>query len=338
VHAADLADRVIDVHSHIVPTRLASAAELGGRHYGIDFGRDANGKITSSVGGKPPFALPWPTPLETPSERVASMDAIGVDVHLLSLSPTMLWYSTPADDARRLAVETNDDIADVVASYPHRFEGLAFLPLQDPAASIVELERCVRDLGFAGAIVGTNIDGLDWDAPQLFPVLEAARDLGALVFVHPARGRAAPFLPNYHLKNLIGNPLETTVAMASLIFGGVLDKLPELKLCFAHGGGYGCLGIARMDHGWSSRPESNHMARLPSDYLRGLYFDSLVHGHRTLDHIIDVAGIDRIVLGSDYPADMGEPRPVDFIRSHPGLSDEQQWKILSQNLAGLLGR
>ena len=332
----DTAGRVIDVHSHIVPTRLAAAVERGGRQYGIEFGRDANGKFTSSVGGKAPFALPWPTPLETPAERVASMDAIGVDVHMLSLSPSMIWYTTPAADARLLATETNDDIADVVAQYPDRFRGLAFLPLQDPQASVNELERCVRDLGFDGAIVGTNIDGLDWDARELFPVLEAAQDLGALLFVHPARGRAAPFLQNYHLKNLIGNPLETTIAMASLIFGGVLDRLGDLKLCFAHGGGYGCLGIARMDHGCSIRAESQGIEQLPSDYLRGLYFDSLVHGHRTLDQIIDLAGIDRIVLGSDSPADMGEPDPVTFIRSHPHLTDEQCWKILSSNLTGLL--
>ena len=326
---------VIDVHTHIVPPRLAAAAQAGGVRYGIEFGRDAAGRVTSSVGGKP-FALPWPTPLQTPAQRVASMDAIGVDVHLLSLSPSMHWYNTPAEDARALAVETNDDIAEIVSSYPDRFRGLAFLPLQNPAAAVKELERCVGDLGFAGTIVGTNIDGLDWDAPALFPVLETARDLDALVFVHPARGRANPFLPNYHLKNLIGNPLETTVAIASLIFGGVLDRLPDLRLCFAHGGGYGCLGIARMDHGHAVRAESQGMSRMPSDYLNQLYFDSLVHGHRTLDQIIDLAGIDRIVLGSDYPADMGEPDPVAFIRSHPRLTENAYTKILSENAARLL--
>jgi aminocarboxymuconate-semialdehyde decarboxylase len=329
---------VIDVHSHIVPARLAAAAARGGSRHGIEFGRDARGKITSSVGGRPPFALPWPTPLETTAERIEKMDAVGVDVHLLSLSPTMFWYTTDPADALALAVETNDDIGELVADHPKRFGGLAFLPLQDPVASVGELERCTRDLGFVGAIVGTNIDGLDWDAPELFPVLEAAQDLGVLVFVHPARGRAAPFLRRYHLENLIGNPLETTVAMASLIFGGVLDRLPGLKLCFAHGGGYGCLGIARMDHGHAIRSESKGMRQLPSDYLRAMYYDSLVHGHRALDHIVDLAGIDRIVLGSDYPADMGEPDPVEFLRSHPGLSDEQRWKIMSGNLVELLRR
>ena len=327
---------VIDVHSHIVPARLAAAAQKGGNRFGIEFDRDAHGKVTSSVGGRPPFALPWPTPLQTAAERVLSMDRIGVDVHLLSLSPAMIWYNTGTADGLALAVEVNDDIAEVVREYPARFKGLAFLPLQDPGASIAELERCMTRHGFVGAIVGTHVNGLDWDAPELFPVLEAATELGALMFIHPARGRAEPFLPNYHLKNLIGNPLETTVAMASLIFGGVIDRLPDLKLCFAHGGGYGCLGIARMDHGHSIRAESQGIAQLPSDYLKGLYFDSLVHGHRTLDHIIDLAGIDRIVLGSDYPADMGEPDPVRFINAHPSLTEEDRWKILSENLTSVL--
>ncbi|MDH3499734.1 MAG: amidohydrolase [Acidimicrobiia bacterium] len=329
--------KIIDVHSHIVPPRLAEKAQQGGRHYGLEFGRDEHERVTSSSGGGAPFALPWPTPLETPTERIGSMDAVGVDVHLLSLSPSMHWYDVSSDDGRALAVDTNDDIAEIVASHPDRFRGLAFLPLQDPAAAVDELERCVRELGFAGTLVGTNVNGLDWDAPELFPILAAARDLDALVFVHPARGRGNPFMTKYHLKNLIGNPMETSIALASLIFGGVLDRLGDVKLCFAHGGGYGCLGIARMDHGYRVRSEAQGIAQMPSDYLRGLYFDSLVHGHRTLDQIIDLAGIDQIVLGSDYPADMGEPDPVGFIRSHPTMPEADQSKILSHNLTALIG-
>ena len=328
--------KIIDVHSHIVPPRLAAAAQAGGRHYGLEFARDSQGKVTSQAPGGKPFALPWPTPLETPDERVTSMDERKVDVHLLSLSPSMHWYTTSPDEGLALARDTNDDIAEIMGRHPERFGGLAFLPLQDPAASVAELERCVRELGFAGALVGTNIAGLDWDAPELFPVLEAARDLGALVFVHPARGRGNPFMTKYHLKNLIGNPMETAVALGSLIFGGVLDRLGETKMCFAHGGGYGCLGIARFDHGHRVRTEAQGIAQMPSDYLRGLYFDSLVHGHATLDLVIERAGIDKVVLGSDYPADMGEPYPVDFIRSHPTLSEEDKWKILSANLTALL--
>ncbi len=327
---------VIDVHTHIVPTRLAEIAQAGGSRHGIDFDRDEVGRVTSTIGG-PPMALPWPTPLETPDERVASMDELGVDVHLLSLTPTMHWYTLDAQNAVSLAVETNDDIAEISASHPDRFRGLAFLPLQDPAAAVRELERCMRDLGFTGALVGTHVDGRDWDDPALLPVLEAARDLGAFVFFHPTRGRANRFLTRYHLRNLIGNPMETAIAVACLVFGGVLDRvLPDLDMCFAHGGGYGCTGVARFDHGAQARAEAQGMSRLPSEYLKEIYVDSLVHGYRTLDHVLDLVGAERVLLGSDYPADMGQPDPVDWIRSHPTLTTEEQDMILSANASKIL--
>ena len=167
------APRVIDVHTHVIPRRLAESAELGQGRHGITFGRDAAGKITTSVGGLT-MGIPWPTPLETPEERVRSMDERGVDVHALSLSPLMHWYTLEPEAAVGLAREANDDVAEMVASQPSRFVGLGFLPLQHPAAAVVELERCVTELGFVGVMVGTNVRGLDWDAPELFPVLEAA--------------------------------------------------------------------------------------------------------------------------------------------------------------------
>jgi aminocarboxymuconate-semialdehyde decarboxylase len=326
---------VIDIHTHVIPRRLAAAAELGQDRHGITFGRDGQGKITTSIGGRA-VALPWPTPLETPAERAKSMDERGVEVHVLSLSPLMHWYTLDQKEATGLAQETNDDLAEMVDTHPSRFVGLGFLPLQHPAAAVVELKRCVNDLGFIGVMVGTNVGGLDWDAPELFPVLQAASDLRALMFVHPAQGRANPFLAKYHLRNLIGNPLETTIAIASLIFGGVLDRLPELKMCFAHGGGYACFGVGRFDRGNHVRPEDQDMALLPSDYVKGLYFDSLVHSHRALSHLVDLVGADHVVLGSDYPADMGEPFPVEFVESHPDLTADQRRLILGGNLERLL--
>ena len=330
------AERVIDIHTHVVPRRLADSAQRGESRHGISFGRDTGGKITTSVGGVT-VAIPWPTPLETAHDRVRSMDERRVDVHALSLSPVMHWHNLPAAEGIAMAREANDDVAEMVALYPSRFVGLGFLPLQDPAAAVEELERCMTGLAFMGIIVSTNVGGVDWDAPELFPVLQAARDLKALVFMHPARGRGDSFLTRYHLRNLIGNPLETTIAIASLIFGGVLDRLPELDMCFAHGGGYACLGIGRMDRGKHVRPEARDMALLPSQYLTGLYFDSLVHSHPALSHLLDVVGADRVVLGSDYPADMGEPFPVEFVESHPDLTPGQRRLILGGNMERLMG-
>ena len=327
--------RTIDIHTHVIPRHLAESAERGEARHGITFGRDANGRITASVGART-VAVAWPNPLETPDERVQAMDEMRVDVHVLSLSPLMHWYELDAGLGAGIAREANDDLAEMIASHPDRFAGLAFLPLQDPAAAIAEMERCINVHGFVGVMVGTHVNGLDWDADELFPVLAAASDLGALVFFHPAHGRADSFLPRYHLRNLIGNPFETTVAVASLIFGGVLDRLPDLDICFAHGGGYACLGVGRFDHGRQVRAEAQDTSSLPSEYLRRLYFDTLVFGQSALSHLVDVVGADRLVLGSDYPADMGEPRPVDFIESHPDLTDDQRRLIMGGTMERLL--
>jgi aminocarboxymuconate-semialdehyde decarboxylase len=265
------------------------------------------------------------------------MDEMKVDVHVLSLSPLMHWYAIDPSVGIEMAHEVNDDLAEMVATRPDRFVGLGFLPLQDPASAVSELERCIRDLGFVGVMVGTNVNGLDWDSDDLFPVLKTAQDLGALVFVHPAQRRADPFLPRYHLRNLIGNPFETAITIASLIFGGVLDRLPDLDFCFAHGGGFATMGVDRLDQGRQVRTEAQDSSGLPSDYLRRLYYDTLVFSHRGLSNLIEVVGVDRIVLGSDYPADMGEPRPVDFVETHPDLSDEERRLILGGTMERLLG-
>jgi aminocarboxymuconate-semialdehyde decarboxylase len=328
--------RTIDLHTHVITRRLAQSADAGESRHGITFGRDSIGRITASVGERT-VSVAWPNPLETPDQRIQAMDEMRVDVHVLSLSPLMHWYALDAAIGLEMAYEVNDDLAEMVATHPDRFVGLAFLPLQDPAAAVLELERCIRDLGFAGVMVGTNVNGLDWDSEDLFPVLEAARDLGALVFVHPAQRRADPFLPRYHLRNLIGNPFETAITIASLIFGGVLDRLPDLDLCFAHGGGFATMGVDRLDQGRQVRTEAQDSSGLPSDYLRRLYFDTLVFSHRGLSNLIEVVGVDRIVLGSDYPADMGEPRPVDFVETHPDLTDEKRRLILGGTTERLLG-
>lgn len=328
--------RVIDTHTHFVPKSALGPAERGESWHGIQFGRNARGKITSRVGSVLQ-EIPWPTPLETPKMRLGSMDQRRVDVHMVSISPTLYWYSTPDADARTFARTTNFDLAEMVADAPDRFVGLGYLPLQDVKASVAELEHVVRDLKMPGVMIGTNVNGTDWDEPALFPVLEAAEQLGAVLYFHPARNRADPFLTRYHFTNLIGNPLETAIALGSLIFGGVFDRLPGLRTCFAHAGGFGVLGAGRLDHGHEVRPEASGIARLPSDYLRGCWFDTITHSPRTLRYIVDVVGPDKVVLGSDYPADMGEPFPVDFIETCTDLTEDERRAILGANAADLFG-
>src|SRR5690606_24365087 len=202
----------IDTHTHFMPPSAMGPASRDELWHGIQFGHSASGRITSSVG---PLSqeIPWPMPLETPAERLKSMDARRVDHHVLSISPTMYWHGLGAEDARAFARATNDDLAAITAEAPGRYSGLGFLPLQDPVGAVAELERCMRDLGFRGVMVCTHVNGTDWDDPSLFPVLEAAAALGAVVYYHPGRGRADSWLKKYHLRNLIGNPLETTVTL-----------------------------------------------------------------------------------------------------------------------------
>jgi aminocarboxymuconate-semialdehyde decarboxylase len=324
----------IDTHTHFMPPSVLKPAMAGALWHGIQFGRNERGKITSSVGAITQ-EIPWPTPIETPDARTRSMDQRRVDVQMVSISPTMYWYGLNAPDGRHLARASNDDLAEMAATRPDRFVGLGYLPLQDVAGSVAELERCVRDLGMPGVMVGTNVNGQDWDSVDLFPVLRAAEQLGAAVYFHPARGRADAWLTRYHLWNVIGNPLETATALATMIFGGVFDRLPKLKTCFAHAGGYGVLGIGRMDHGHEVRPEATAITKLPSDYVRSCWFDTITHNPRALRYLIDTAGISQIVLGSDYPADMGEPRPTDWIESCVDLSSKEKAAILSGNATRL---
>jgi len=326
----------IDTHTHFLPPSAVGPAERNELWNGIQFGHNALGRITSTIGDRAQ-EMPWPMPPETFVERLKSMDTRRVDRHILSISPTLYWHALSSADGRSLSRATNDDLAGIIAGAPDRYSGLGFLPLQDPAGAVKELERCMGELGLRGAMVCTHVNGTNWDDPSLFPILEAAEALGAVIYFHPSGGRANSWLLNYHLRNLIGNPLETTVAMASLIFGGVYDKLPDLKTCFSHAGGYGVLGVGRFDHGHEVRPEASGIEQLPSDYVRRVWVDTITHNERSLRYIVDTVGADRVVLGSDYPADMGEPYPVDFVESCSSLSDAEKAAILGANAATLLG-
>lgn len=334
--AASASGRVIDTHTHFVPKTALGPAERGELWMGIQFGRNARGKITSTVKGISQ-EIPWPTPIETPEMRLVSMTERRVDLHMISISPTLYWYAVDPAEACRFARTSNDDLAEMVALAPDRFIGLGYLPMQDTDGAIAELERCVTVHGMPGVMVGTNVNGTDWDDASLFPVLQAAERLGAVLYFHPARNRADPFLTRYHFTNLIGNPLETAIALGSLIFGGVFDRLPALKTCFAHAGGFGVLGVGRLDHGHEVRPEASGIQQLPSDYVRGCWFDTITHSERALRYIVDTVGADRVVLGSDYPADMGEPRPVDFIEGCASLTPQERSAILGGNAATLFG-
>jgi aminocarboxymuconate-semialdehyde decarboxylase len=326
----------IDVHTHYLPRSVVAAADGQRDWHGIRFGLNEKGQLVSTT-EKLGFALPWPDFRAPITDRIAAMDRLRIDMHLLSLTPTLWRHELDARDGIDMARDVNDETAAIVADHPDRFGGFAFLPLQDADASVGELERAVGELGLVGAAVSTHVDGEDWDSERLFPVLEAANDLGALLFVHPSAVRARKMLDKYHLFNMIGNPLETTVAIGSIIFGGVLDRLTDLRLVFAHGGGYAAFAAGRFDHGATVRPESRGTQEPPADYLQRLYFDDLTHSPLALRYLIDLVGIEHVVLGSDFPADMGYVDPVGWLERAPLIDDAEKARILGGNVEDLLG-
>lgn len=327
---------VVDVHAHLLPRSAIAAAENGTNWFGSQVERDALGRpeiVTGdyrvSLGGK----AHW----ESIEQRMSRMDDMGVDMQVISLNPILFRYYLDPANAAEAATAVNDEIAAIVADHPTRFAGFGALPMQSPDQAIVELKRVMATRGMVGVSVGTHVGGSNWDEPHLFGVLQAAEQASAVVFVHPAASRLKEALPRYHMRNYIANPTETTIAIGSMIFGGILDRLPGLRLLFAHGGGYACWAYARFDHGYKVRPEAReHASQIPSEYLRRLWYDSLVHGYGNLRRLIDVVGIKRVVLGTDFPADMGQPDPVGWIEGSD-LSESERAALLGSNTRVLLG-
>jgi aminocarboxymuconate-semialdehyde decarboxylase len=333
--AATTQDPVVDVHAHVNPQVIVDAARRNEPWMSMELGF-ADDRLTWVANGEP-WAMHWNDAWRNPALRLETMDNDGVDVQLVSLNPAMFSYSISEKYASRIATEVNDGIADIVSSASTRFRGLAHLSLQDPKAAVKELERAVGELGMVGAGVGTNVAGANFDAPELFPVFEAAADLGVMIFVHPAADRFPQRGYPHYLQNLIGHPVETAVTMATLIFGGVFERLPGLRVCFAHGGGYGCMGLGRYDHGRRVREECQQISGMPTDFTSQIWVDSLTHSHVGLRFLLDQVGPGQVVLGTDFPADMGQVAPLAWLEAAPTLSDDERRAIRSGNVQALLG-
>ena len=277
-------------------------------------------------------------PLTTPARRIADMDVMGIDVQAISPAPHQYFYWAEPELGREVARTVNDDLAELVATNPDRFVGLGTVPLQEPRLAVEELNRCVSELDMRGVELGTNVAGAELARPALEPFFARAEELGTLLFLHPMGFTEGRRLTEHYFNNVIGNPLETTIALAHLIFEGVLDRHPEIKLCAAHGGGYLPAYSARMDHGWETRDDCRvHISERPTSYLRRIYFDTIVFEPEQLRVLIERFGADRILLGSDYPFDMGDEDPVALVNEVSGLSEADRALILGGNAARLLG-
>jgi aminocarboxymuconate-semialdehyde decarboxylase len=313
----------IDVHAHCIPEKFY----VGGNDVHIT--RNGSDEVLHRTDRGPAYIGDTITNLD---KRLEEMDREGVDIQVLSVAPGLFLYRLEPATALAACQSLNNALAEIAQDNPSRFRAIANVPLQEPELAARELERCVRDLGMRGLEMSTNIEGMNLDHPSLAPFWAKMVELDVPAFLHPTNVLGQDRLDKYHLANLIGNPTDTAVAAASLIFGGVLKELPRIKFYLAHGGGTCPYLRGRWEHGWHVRPEGKvNIQNPPSEYMGLLYFDSLTHSVPALNYLVETMGPERVMLGTDYPYDMHDIEPVKTIASLPHTSNAEKEMIYSGN-------
>jgi len=325
----------VDVHAHLLlpalqdevarrdPAGFEAAGALELRRNGAE-SQKASGAMVGAAFGK----------LTSIDARLAAMDAQGVGEQWVSPSPSHYYPWADEELAVWAAAEANRAIAEHVALAPERLRGLGLVPLQHPARTVELLDDAVVGNGLLGVELSSFAGDVELSDERLEPFWARAEELGAVVFLHPFGCSLDERLDRFYLSNTVGQPVENAVAISHLIFAGVLDRYPGLKIVAAHGGGYLPTAIGRSDRAWRVRPEGRGCAHEPSSYLRRLWFDTVVHSERGLRDLVDIVGADRVVLGSDFPFDMGLDDPVAFVRG-AGLGDAEVDAVLETNAAAI---
>jgi aminocarboxymuconate-semialdehyde decarboxylase len=304
----------IDIHTHVLADATVKLMQKEIPSLGLKMAPyDADNAVCEVAGVA---YRPFPRGGHDIERRFKDMDVAEVDVHLLSVAPQTWLYGQEAAVGIAGATIQNDEIARLVKEHPQRFSGIATLPMQAPDKAADELRRAMRKLGLHGAMIGSNVGGKNLDDPSFEPLWAAAEELDAFMMIHPGNVAGADRLRSYYLGNLIGNPLDTTIAGACLIFGGVLERHPKLNFIMSHGGGFIPYQGGRWVHGWEVRPEPKvHVKHSPAPYLDRFLYDTIVHAKAPLEFLISSVGANRVFLGSDYPYDMGTGECVRQVRA-----------------------
>jgi len=317
----------IDIHTHILPENIPSFRERFGYGGFIHLEHHVPCRARMMMDNK--FFREVEDNCWDAEARIKECNEHHVDVQVLSTVPVMFSYWAKPQDCLQVSRFLNDHIAEIVDRYPKRFIGLGTLPMQDPELAIQELQRC-KDIGLAGVEIGSHVNDWNLNDPNIFPVFEACQDLDMCVFIHPWDMMGKNKMERYWLPWLVGMPAETSLAICSMIFGGVFEKLPKLRVAFAHGGGSFPATVGRVEHGFNVRPDlcAVDNAINPRDYLGKFWIDSLVHDPNVLQYVVDLIGADRIALGTDYPFPLGELQPGQLIHSM-SYDDKLKEQLLS---------
>jgi aminocarboxymuconate-semialdehyde decarboxylase len=324
----------VDLHSHVLPEPVLQAMQAAPELYRSKVFHE-DGKRWFSRGRNRFEVIPE---FYDGLAKCEAMDRMKIDIAYISPGPQSFCYWLGEADAAHNARLVNDGIAAMVAQNPDRLRGMGTLPLPHPDAAVAELERVVRELGFKGVEIATSVQGEELAAPKYRPVLRRAEELGVVLFTHPENIGATGRLDCYYLTNLIGNPLDTTIMAANLMFSGALDELKTLKILLPHAGGFLPADIGRFEWGHAVRPDTAcDTATRPMTLLRRFWFDALAHNPTAVRFLIEQVGVDRVVLGTDSPFDMGDLAPVDNFERVPGLNDAERERVYYRNAEEILG-
>jgi aminocarboxymuconate-semialdehyde decarboxylase len=322
--------KAIDIHAHYFPRAFLELIASDGPRFGY------GAEITdSNVALKSPSrTVVLPSKFVDLELRLADMDRQGISVQALSLTAPMIYWAD-GDLSHRLAMAWNDAAIAAHRAQPERFVALATLPMLSERHALDELDRIGRLPGVRGIYLGTNIDNRDLDDPQFAAIFARIDELGLPIFLHPLQTVGAERMQDYYLSNLLGNPMDTGIAACHLIFGGVLDRHPNLQVTLPHAGGVLPILIGRIDRGWKVRPEAKNLPRAPSSYLRQFHYDTIAHSKPILQFVISQVGADRVMIGSDYCFDMGYERPLEIV-DELDLTSDARAMIMGGTAAKLL--